>query len=182
MYDIATTRAVSNLSTIVEYMLPFVRVNGIAICMKGPNYQEELNEEYNSIFENRTLLISEETQKVYLPYSLGEILEILNTSTQYKSIEEVIENEYILPLSTFKNPVISRFKEAYSLMRVKENSSVYAAIDLSLELMFNSSLNPAIIRACSNLDELNSYLDCLYNNQPENFNAFKVVYKLLPKQ
>ena len=146
------------------------------------NYQEELNEEDNSIFENRTLLISEETQKVYLPYSLGEILEILNTSTQYKSIEEVIENEYILPLSTFKNPVISRFKEAYSLMRVKENSSVYAAIDLSLELMFNSSLNPAIIRACSNLDELNSYLDCLYNNQPENFNAFKVVYKLLPKQ
>ena len=35
MYDIATTRAVSNLSTIVEYMLPFVRVNGIAICKIG---------------------------------------------------------------------------------------------------------------------------------------------------
>ncbi len=44
MYDIATTRAVSNLSTIVEYMLPFVKVNGLAICMKGPNYQEELEE------------------------------------------------------------------------------------------------------------------------------------------
>lgn len=49
MYDIATTRAVSNLSTIVEYMLPFVRVNGIAICMKGPNYQEELNEATKAI-------------------------------------------------------------------------------------------------------------------------------------
>lgn len=42
-FDIATTRAVSNLSTIVEYMLPFVKVGGIAICMKGPNYKEELS-------------------------------------------------------------------------------------------------------------------------------------------
>ena len=41
-YDIATTRAVSNLSTIVEYMLPFVKVGGLAICMKGPNYEDEL--------------------------------------------------------------------------------------------------------------------------------------------
>lgn len=43
-YDIATTRAVSNFSTILEYMLPFIKVGGIAVCMKGPNYNEELNE------------------------------------------------------------------------------------------------------------------------------------------
>lgn len=43
-YDIATTRAVSNISTIVEYMLPFVKLNGLAICMKGPNFKEELEE------------------------------------------------------------------------------------------------------------------------------------------
>ena len=49
MYDVATTRAVSNLSTIVEYMLPFVKLNGIAICMKGPNYQEELEEANTAI-------------------------------------------------------------------------------------------------------------------------------------
>lgn len=42
-YDIAITRAVSNFSTILEYMLPFVKVGGLAICMKGPNYKEELN-------------------------------------------------------------------------------------------------------------------------------------------
>lgn len=41
-YDIATTRAVSNMSTILEYMLPFVKINGLAICMKGPNFKEEL--------------------------------------------------------------------------------------------------------------------------------------------
>ena len=48
-YDIATTRAVSNLSTILEYMLPFLKVGGRAICMKGPNYIEELEESRNAI-------------------------------------------------------------------------------------------------------------------------------------
>ena len=43
-YDIATTRAVSNLTTIVEYMLPFVKINGYAICMKGPNIRQELED------------------------------------------------------------------------------------------------------------------------------------------
>lgn len=49
MYDVATTRAVSNVSTIVEYMLPFVKVNGIAICMKGPNFKEELDNAQKAI-------------------------------------------------------------------------------------------------------------------------------------
>ena len=49
MFDVATTRAVSNLSTILEYMLPFVKVGGVAICMKGPNYKEELEEAKKAI-------------------------------------------------------------------------------------------------------------------------------------
>ena len=49
MYDIATTRAVSNLSTILEYMMPFIKVGGFAVCMKGPNYQEELENARNAI-------------------------------------------------------------------------------------------------------------------------------------
>lgn len=48
-YDVAVTRAVSNMATICEYMLPFIRVDGIAICMKGPKYQEELNDAENAI-------------------------------------------------------------------------------------------------------------------------------------
>lgn len=48
-YDVATTRAVSNLSTILEYMLPFVKVGGYAVCMKGPNYKEELDDARNAI-------------------------------------------------------------------------------------------------------------------------------------
>ena len=48
-FDVATTRAVSNLSTILEYMMPFIKVGGIAVCMKGPNYQEELDSARNAI-------------------------------------------------------------------------------------------------------------------------------------
>ena len=42
-YNISTSRAVANLSTLSEYMLPFVKKDGIAISMKGSNIDEELN-------------------------------------------------------------------------------------------------------------------------------------------
>ena len=48
-FDFATTRAVSKLYTIVEYMLPFLKVGGKAICMKGPNYEEEIVEAEKAI-------------------------------------------------------------------------------------------------------------------------------------
>ena len=141
---------------------------------------ESLTEE-NSICDNRTLLISEETQKVYLPYTIEEVMRKLKNSEVYQTMQEVVDNEYTVPLSTFKMPIISRFKEAYRFMRVKEKSSVYAAVDLALELMFNSNLNPAVIRAAKDLKELNIYLDCLYENEIEKFDCFKIVYKVLPK-
>lgn len=48
-FDVATTRAVSNLTTILEYMLPFVKVGGNAICMKGPNFEDELKDAQKAI-------------------------------------------------------------------------------------------------------------------------------------
>ena len=41
-YDKAVSRAVANLSTLLEYVLPFIKVGGEFICMKGPNIREEL--------------------------------------------------------------------------------------------------------------------------------------------
>lgn len=41
-YDVATSRAVANLTTLSEYMLPLVKLNGISICMKGPDVEEEM--------------------------------------------------------------------------------------------------------------------------------------------
>ena len=41
-YDIATSRAVANLNVLVEYLLPFVKIGGSCICMKGPNIEDEI--------------------------------------------------------------------------------------------------------------------------------------------
>lgn len=41
-FDCVVSRAVANLTTLVEYMLPFVKVGGMIICLKGPNYEQEL--------------------------------------------------------------------------------------------------------------------------------------------
>ena len=48
-FDIATSRAVANLSTLSEYLLPLVKVNGRAICMKGPGATEEISGAKNAI-------------------------------------------------------------------------------------------------------------------------------------
>ena len=48
-FDFAVSRAVSNLNTLVEYLLPFVKIGGYAICMKGPGYDEELEASKNAI-------------------------------------------------------------------------------------------------------------------------------------
>lgn len=47
--DIVVSRAVANLSVLSEYMLPFVRVGGFGICMKGPNINDELESSKKAI-------------------------------------------------------------------------------------------------------------------------------------
>ena len=85
-YDIAVSRAVANLSTLVEYMLPFVSVGGKCICMKGPNIEEELKNAKNAIKELGGEIIKIENFK--LPESDNErniviIKKIKETSSKY---------------------------------------------------------------------------------------------------
>ena len=42
-YDVATSRAVANLSTLSEYIIPFVKIGGKCICMKGADIDDELD-------------------------------------------------------------------------------------------------------------------------------------------
>lgn len=49
VYDIAVSRAVAQLSTLIEYCLAYVKVGGYFISMKGPNYKEELKQASNSL-------------------------------------------------------------------------------------------------------------------------------------
>jgi len=48
-FDVVTSRAVANMSTLMEYMIPFANKNGICIIMKGSNIEEELKKAENAI-------------------------------------------------------------------------------------------------------------------------------------
>lgn len=42
-FDYAVSRAVAPMNVLLEYLLPFVKVGGKVICMKGPNVKEEMD-------------------------------------------------------------------------------------------------------------------------------------------
>ena len=130
---------------------------------------------------NNCLIISDEDQKVYLPYSFEEVdKKFRNSANKYDSITDLIEKEYIKPASYYKNPFKARFREAYKLMRRKQHGSIGAALALGVELAFETHLHPAIITACKNLEELDIYLDCLDDNELDKFSCFDIIYKSVP--
>lgn len=133
----------------------------------------------NNLEDNKTLVISEEDGKVYLPYTKAEVKEDM-AQNKGKKISELIEEKYILPLDRFKNSMKARFIEGYNLMHKREGKSRKSAFFLGIELMFETNLHPAIISACKNLEELDIYLDCLEDNELEKFSCFKIIYKSLP--
>ena len=50
-FDLCVSRAVANLSTLSEYCLPFVKVEGSFIAFKGPDAEEEAMGAENAIME-----------------------------------------------------------------------------------------------------------------------------------
>lgn len=50
-YDVCVSRAVAQMNVLIEYMLPFVKLNGICICMKGPEVENELKNAEHAIKE-----------------------------------------------------------------------------------------------------------------------------------
>jgi len=128
--------------------------------------------------ENDTLLISEKQEKVYLPYTLSELAEY--TKDTEKSLEDVIRENFVISLNTFKNPTISRFKETYNLAKNKSNYSSFKSLNFAFEVMFKRSVNPAIVVACKNVDELKDYLTCLKEQKLDLFKAFKIKYEINP--
>lgn len=131
---------------------------------------------------NNTLLVSEKDQKAYLPYICSDIQNIYqNSNGKYLSFQDVINQLYTLPLNRFTISSISRFRESFNLIRHKENGSITSALDLAFELMFNYNLNPIIIAACKNIDELDIYLDCLEQNELNDFDCFEIKFEITPE-
>ena len=48
-FDVAVSRAVANMSTLSEYLIPLVKLDGRCIYMKGSNIDEEINESKKAI-------------------------------------------------------------------------------------------------------------------------------------
>lgn len=64
-YDIAIARAVAPLNILLEYLMPFVKVNGKCLCMKGSSTEEEIKEGKNAVKILGGELI--ETEEFYIP-------------------------------------------------------------------------------------------------------------------
>ena len=48
-FDVAVARAVAKLNTLLEYLLPLVKVGGMVLAFKGNNFEEELEEAQNAL-------------------------------------------------------------------------------------------------------------------------------------
>ena len=132
-------------------------------------------------FIENTLVISEVQKRVILPYNINTVKDILLNDPQgYSSLQGVINKIYTRSIDYYRFSAISRFKEAYKLVREREKGSKVKALGLAFELFLNYNLHPAIITACKSLDELDVYLACLEDNTLEDFHFFDIKYEIPP--
>ena len=127
--------------------------------------------------KENTLVISD--SEVLLPFTKDELEEKLNSSN-LDSCRQVINTFYRKPKKYFEPSSISRFREAYSLVKNKEHGSKFQALSLALELSTNYNLHPAIISACKDLTQLDVYLSCLEYKELSDFHFFDIVYNIPP--
>ena len=64
-YDIAIARAVAPLNILLEYLMPFAKVKGKCLCMKGSSSEEEIKNSKNALKILGGQLI--ETEEFYIP-------------------------------------------------------------------------------------------------------------------
>ena len=85
-YDIAVARAVAPLNILLEYLMPFVKVNGKCLCMKGSSSEEEIKNSENAVKVLGGKLIK--TEDFYIPNTdmkrrIVEVNKIKGTKNKY---------------------------------------------------------------------------------------------------
>ncbi|TDT50491.1 16S rRNA (guanine(527)-N(7))-methyltransferase RsmG [Fonticella tunisiensis] len=97
-FDIATARAVANMTVLSEYCLPFVKVGGYFIAMKGPSAEEEVNMAKNAIgtLGGRYLeIINAEIPGDELEHKIVIVEKIKNTDRKYPRKAGLVEKKPI---------------------------------------------------------------------------------------
>lgn len=69
-FDIVTARAVSSLNVLVEICVPFVKIDGLFIALKGASYQDEIDAACNAVGKLKIKLAAK--QLFELPSNMGE--------------------------------------------------------------------------------------------------------------
>ncbi len=82
-FDVATARAVADLAVLSEYALPFVKVGGYFVAMKGNDPEEEINNAKKAIKEMGGQI--EEVKEVVLPSEIKHCLVIVRKISQTPS-------------------------------------------------------------------------------------------------
>ena len=191
-FEISMDKIYKNTSNIEEFIHNISMVNFEEILKKDEYTNSENNpkkenqeicsyissDELDSSFIENMLVISSIQNKVILPFTIQKIHKILSEDSTYSSINEVIEKLYTKPLDNYKFPAISRFREAYLLIRNKEKKSKIRAILFASELFANYNLHPAIITACENQEQLDIYLSCLEDNKLSDFSFFDIKFEI----
>ena len=68
-YDYAVSRAVASLNILLEYLVPYTRVNGKVIAMKGINVDDEIKNSNTAL--NKLGAKIEKKEEIILPESCG---------------------------------------------------------------------------------------------------------------
>ena len=107
-FDVAVARAVAKLNTLVEYLLPLVKVGGVVLAYKGSGYIDELNEAQKAIE-----ILGGKVEKV-LTYNLPVSLE---KESQYNLSEKNstkpkngLENKSVTKSNNIENENLSNSK------------------------------------------------------------------------
>ncbi len=82
-FDVATARAVADLAVLAEYAIPFVKIGGYFVAMKGNTPEEEINGAKKAIKEMGGQI--EEVKEVVLPSGINHCLVIIKKVAQTPS-------------------------------------------------------------------------------------------------
>ena len=82
-FDVATARAVADLAVLAEYAIPFVKVGGYFVAMKGHAPEEEINGAKKAIKEMGGQI--EEVKEINLPSGINHCLVIIRKAEKTPS-------------------------------------------------------------------------------------------------